>query len=304
MLVVKLMGGFGNQMFQYAFGKLLEKFSNEKVLFDASYFADMKNNEVGSTGYDSNGLPLRELEINIFPNVSFEIATDEQIKKAKALNTPKFVYNFLKMLHLTKLTKLPRERNAFSYEKDFLKIKEGYFEGYFQNENYYNDYLDELREIFKLPDIKEDDNYNKEISEKIKSAKNPVFIHLRRDEYIKLNLGISENYYKKAAEYIKNNVEDPTFFVFCAEDPDYVKNEFNIGADFELIGVENKTRTTFFENMRHMKECKHAIVANSSYSWWAAYLMENQDKIIVAPSPWLNNNDDVICKNWVKISAQ
>lgn len=304
MLVVKLMGGFGNQMFQYAFGKLLEKFSGEKVLFDISYFDDMKKDEVENTGYTSCGLPLREFEINIFKNVSVEIAKPEQIKEARNRKMPKFAYDFLKMLHLTKWTKLPRERSAFSYEKDFLKIKEGYFEGYFQNENYYNPIINELRKIFTLPDIRENDTYNKHIAEKIKSAENPVFIHLRRDEYVKLGFGISDDYYRKAVKYIKEKVENPTFFVFCAEDPEYVQNEFDIGVDFELIGVENKTRETFFENMRHMKACKHAIVANSSYSWWAAYLMENDDKIVVAPSPWLNNNDDIICKNWVKISAQ
>ncbi len=301
--VVKLMGGFGNQMFQYAFAKLLEKFSGEKVLFDVKYFEEMKKNEVGSTGFASNGLPLRELEINIFPNVSVEIASDEQINEARKLNTPKFVYNFFKMLKLTKWTKLPRERSAFSYEKDFLKIKEGYFEGYFQNENYYNDYLEEIKETFKLPEIREEDNYNKEISEKIKSAENPVFIHLRRSEYLNLGFGISDNYYKKAVEYIKERIENPKFFVFCAEDPEYVQNEFNIGVDFELVGVENKTRETFFENMRHMKECKHAILANSSYSWWAGYLMDNKDKIVIAPTPWLEGSDQVICKNWVKIPA-
>ena len=107
----------------------------------------------------------------------------------------------------------------------------------------------------------------------------------------------------KAVKHIKEHVENPTFFVFCAEDPDYIKNEFNIGCEFKLIGENNKTRETFYENMRLMQACKHCIIANSSYSWWAAWLNENSDKIVIAPSPWMRGDSKIVCDDWVKIET-
>ena len=165
--------------------------------------------------------------------------------------------------------------------------------------NYSNQFR--LIKDFELPPLKEDDVYNKNLIAEIENTCNPVFIHVRRDDYIKLGYSITIDYYKKAVEYIKSHVDNPTFFVFCAEDTEYIKNEFNIGCDFKLIGEKNKTRESFYENMRLMKACKHAIIANSSYSWWSAWLNEYNDKIVVAPSPWMNGSDEVICDDWVKI---
>ena len=72
---------------------------------------------------------------------------------------------------------------------------------------------------------------------------------------------------------------------------------------FKLIGENNKTRETFYENMRLMRACKHAIIANSSYSWWAAWLNEYKDKIVIAPTPWMNNDDKIIPEEWIKIGV-
>jgi hypothetical protein len=162
---------------------------------------------------------------------------------------------------------------------------------------------EELIKDFELPAIKEEDDYNKNLLKEIESSNNPVFIHVRRDDYTKLGYSIALDYYRKAVEYIKSKVDNPTFFVFCAEDVDYIKNEFDIGVEYKLIGEKNKTQENFYENMRLMKACKHAIIANSSYSWWAAWLNECEDKIIIAPTPWLNNDDRIICENWIKIKV-
>ena len=91
---------------------------------------------------------------------------------------------------------------------------------------------------------------------------------------------------KKANEWLNK-------YLRYYEDTEYIKNNFDIGADFELVGEKNNTRESFYENMRLMSACKHAIIANSSYSWWAAYLSDFDGKIVIAPTPWLNNQDEV-----------
>ena len=293
--IVKLMGGVGNQMFQYAFGRLLEQKFNCKVLFDTTYFDEMLA--------EKNGLPSRFYELDIFKNISPEFAPKELVEKySKKTPLPKLLCT---ILGIPRYKYFIREKNAFRYDERLFKNPDKVlFEGYFQNEQYYENIKEALKKDFELPPIKEDDEYNKELYNKISSAENSVFIHLRRSEYVNLGMDISLDFYKKAVSYIKERVENPTFFVFCAEDTEYVKNNFDIGCNFELVGEKNNTRETFYENMRLMSECKHAIIANSSYSWWAAYLSDFDGKIVIAPTPWLNNQDEVICKNWVKISSK
>ncbi len=289
--IIKFIGGLGNQMFQYAFGKALEKETGFKVLFDISSYKKAKKTIVGNTGKDKNGLCIREYEINIFKNADIKLAHS-------------FETNIVKIFNTIGLSKKYKEKDAFNYDENiFTNHKYSYFTGYFQNEKYFKSIREQLIKDFELPAIKENDDYNKNLLNEIECSNNPVFIHVRRDDYIKLGYSITIDYYRKAVEYIKSKVENPTFFVFCAEDVDYIKNEFDIGCEFKLIGEKNKTRETFYENMRLMKACKHAIIANSSYSWWAAWLNENEDKIVIAPTPWMNNDDKIIPENWVKIGV-
>ena len=288
------MGGLGNQMFQYAFGLLLEQKYNYKVLFDTSYFDDMVANK--------SGLPSRVYELGIFKNISLDFAprvlVNEYLKKSPL---PKFL---CAILNVPRYKYFKREKNAFLYDESLFKLKgKTFYEGYFQNEKYYEALSDLLKTKFELPELKPEDEYNCALYEKIVNAENSVFIHVRRSEYVNLNMDISLNYYKNAVRYIQERIENPKFFVFCAEDVDYIKNEFDIGCDFELVGEKNTTRENFYENMRMMQACKHAIIANSSYSWWAAWLSGYEGKFVIAPTPWLNGQDEVVCKNWVKIKS-
>lgn len=281
--IIKFIGGLGNQMFQYALGKAIEKNSTAKVLFDITSYGNPKyiNNK--------RGLAVRKYEMHIFQNANIKIAN-------------KFETLIIKFLNLIGITKKYKEKDPFKYDESiFVNNNYSYFTGYYQNENYFKSIREELIKDFELPAIKENDDYNRNLLEEIKNSNNSVFIHVRREDYIPLGYCITLDYYKKAVEYIKTKVENPTFFVFCAEDEDYIKNEFDIGCKFKFIGEKNKTRESFYENMRLMKACKHAIIANSSYSWWAAWLNEYKDKIVIAPSPWLKNDDKIICDNWVKI---
>lgn len=292
--IIKLMGGLGNQMFEYAFGQVLKRKHNCRVLYDTTYFDE--------NIADQNGLPTRVYELDIFKNINIEFASKNLVKEyEEKTHLPKILCS---IFGIPRYKYFVREKNAFKYYEKLLNKKgKVLYEGYFQNEKYYENIKEELKYMFELPPIKGDDEYNKHLYEKIKNTENSVFIHLRRSEYVNLGMDISSDYYKKAVKYIIERIKNPKFFVFCAEDIEYVKNKFDIGCEFELVGETNNTRENFYENMRMMMACKHAIVANSSYSWWAAYLSDFDGKIVTAPTPWINNQDEIICKNWVKIKS-
>ena len=296
--IVKLMGGLGNQMFQYAFGKALQKSTGHPVLYDLSWFEEAKKTIVGETGCNKDGICIREYEIHIFPNIKIDTATSKQVKQCKK----GFLSKFIKKILNKRKNNHYYEKNAFDFESELFKIKgNAYYEGYFQNENYLKDIKSELKTHFELPSLRIDDQYNNNLISKIKQYNNSVFVHVRREDYEKMGCIVSLDYYKNAVKYIIDRIDNPKFFVFCAEDPKWIKENFNIGTEYELIGEQNKTRATFYENMRLMMACKHAIIANSSYSWWAAWLSDFEGKIVIAPSPWMNNQDEIICHNWIKI---
>ena len=296
--IVKLMGGLGNQMFQYAFGKQLEKKHKCEVLYDLSWFELIKRKRLENPEEFADIILVRNYALDIFPNLEIKFASEKEIKK---VCFPRF-NKIRRLFGMKPKSGIVREKNAFIYEPELLEKRGACcFEGYFQNEKYILDIKDELIKTFELPELKPEDTYNKNLLEKIQSCKNSVFVHVRREDYVKLDRVISQNYYKNAVKYIKERVENPKFFVFCAEDTDYIKTKFDIGEEFEVIGDKNKTNENFYENLRLMMACKHAIIANSSYSWWAAWLSSQNKGIIIAPSPWLDGQSEVICEDWVKI---
>lgn len=303
------MGGIGNQMFQYAFGKALSFFTGEEVLFDKLNYKARKKEERGKSGVDKKGICIRDYELGIF-NLNIQFADKKQIKEVKnkpLLKIPKFIRKKLHIKDTILSNNIVEEKQNNCYEPELFNISgDTYYEGYFQSEKYFKDISSFLISAFRFPFFK--DNENQRLADKILNAQNAVFMQVRRGDYLTLaktnSIMCSVEYYKKGAEYIAQRVENPKFFVFSAEDPDWAIKNLKIGFPFEIIGTENTGKEKYYENMHLMSLCRHAVLANSSYSWWGAWLNQNQNKIIVAPDPWLLNNSDVCCDSWVKISRE
>ena len=223
--IVRLQGGLGNQMFQYAFGLALKAKIRKKVLFDTSWFdevlklADSKNEF-------ANGVAVRKYELDIF-NKDIPIATSKQLSYCE---------------------NRPEEKNAFIFDDNLFKQPDAtYFSGYFQNEKYFKRIKKKIKKEFTFPQIAKDDDFNQNWLRKIDECENPVFVHLHRGDYLNLRgWALTAEYYKKAIQYIKEHVKNPIFFVFGQDCEDYIKNELlshpelvSESLKFEFIGEKN-----------------------------------------------------------------
>lgn len=278
MKVVKLMGGLGNQMFQYAFGQAL----GENTYYDTSWFNQVKN--IPNT-------TIREYELDFF-KCTPKIISEREIKKHKT--------NLLfKILGIKKNLPDIHEAKYNIYEPELLKHKKGIFEGYFQAAQYYTAIRPQLLKDF-VPRQKPN-KINEELLKNIWSA-NSISIHVRRGDYIQLQNthGLCDlDYYKKAVRLIKETVKNPHFFLFSDDIPWVTKN-LKIDAQFTIVDT-NKGREGAWD-MWLMKHCQHNIIANSSFSWWSAWLNENPDKIVIAPKQWfVKGKTDIVPDDWERI---
>jgi len=300
MIIVKLMGGLGNQMFQYAIGRKLALKYNSILKLDCSFLEEKPNNP---------WYTLRNYELDVF-SFEAEFATSDDIKK---------VYN-QKPLFLDYLTSkiigkpIPYYRHSiikeqgFEYDKNiFRSHKNIMLDGYWQSEKYFKDIAQIICQDFIIKDIP--DEYNKNILQIIQST-NSISIHFRRGDYVnhettnKFHGICSIRYYKTAVEYIKQYVESPVFFVF-SDDIDWVKSNFEI--DYPIYFID-KNQTKSYEDLRLMSACKHNIIANSSFSWWAAWLNNYIKKIVISPQNWFNESSlnirDLIPEMWIKCNME
>lgn len=284
--IVKFNGGLGNQMFQWAFGVALEAKTGVKTIFDMSFF-DKKY--------------ARPYELDIF-----------------GLNCPQVegLWNKFKLGLIWKLRKHMADKTFFGtsfyaeshfhYDENLFNVRPNtYIEGFFQSEKYFVGVKDQISSAFQFKS--KPDDFNLHLIEQI-SDSNSVSLHIRRGDYVQkkryqnLYATCSLYYYKRGVEHISKSVENPTLFVF-SDDHSWVKA--NLDLPYECIFVSNNSGDKSWEDMRLMSLCKHNIIANSSFSWWGAWLNNNPQKIVIAPKKWFNdkkiNQIDVIPSNWVKI---
>lgn len=294
MILVNIIGGLGNQMFQYAFGYAISKENNIKIKLDIR-------------GY--NSYHLRNYELGLY-----------NIEESSKL---KFKYDFLfnklngNTSHLNKVTRKVlqnflrrtkfyyQEREEFIFDKEVFDIRTNtYFYGYWQNEKYFKKYRKELIKIFTLKSIH---SKTKEYQQKIIDCE-AVSIHIRRGDYV-TNANISSvhgvcdiNYYKKAVKEVLKNKKQIQFFIF-SDDMFWAKN--NLDFINNKIFVELDSNIPDHEEMYLMSKCKHNIIANSSFSWWGAWLNQYSDKKVIAPKKWLNNSklnaNDLIPASWIRL---
>ena len=291
MIITKIIGGLGNQMFQYAVGRHLSIKNNTTLKLDIH----------GFTNYE-----LRKYDLGHF-NILEDIATPEDLSNVVFPSDSGIckVRKFLK----GKITKAQRinhiKEQNLNFQPDILNIGDNnYLDGYWQSEEYFADIEDTIKKEFSLKS--QPDPINETFVGKITDCES-VSIHIRRGDYIsnpktaQVHGFIGLEYYQKAINIVLNQISDPHFFVF-SDEPEWAIR--NIKSDAKITFIKHNGLKNF-EDMRLMSNCKHHIIANSTFSWWGAWLSRGNDKIVIAPKKWFANreysNTEIIPSNWLQI---
>jgi len=276
MIVTKLIGGLGNQMFQYATGRSLSKKLNTELWLDLSGF-----NKYKTWGYT----------LDIF-NLNTKISPDKLNTIIKAIRkTP------LKKHIIFEEKKYTFDSNLAKYQFPFL-----YLDGYWQSYKYFQDISDTIREDFTFHGERTK-NYARQIN-RIKKS-NSVSVHVRRGDYLtnpsanKFFCNIGIDYYKKSKKMIDSQTTDPVYYIFsddilwCKKNLTFFKNSYY---------VENNKMS---QDLELMSLCKNHITANSTFSWWGAWLGNSKSGITITPKSWFTDKDypirDLIPQGWIKL---
>jgi len=299
MIIVKLMGGLGNQMFQYALARHLSIIHKTKLKLDLTFLLDRTPRE---------NFVFRNFELDIF-NIKAEIATNKDIDNFFV--KPKSTKWQDRLLEHISPHSIKNEK-YFHFDADILNSQENtYLEGYWQSEKYFKHIEKIIRNdfIFKNEANELNGTFLKQILEP-----NSVAIHIRRGDYEKnpsTNAAhglCSLEYYQKAIQIITQQIKQPHFYIF-SDDNQWAIDNFKIELPTTYI-TQNSTKRGF-EDLRLMQNCKHFIIANSSFSWWAAWLSVNKNKIVIAPEKWFNEHTklydtpidkkDLLPNQWITI---
>ncbi len=176
----------------------------------------------------------------------------------------------------------------FAYSEQIFEDKKNrYYWGYWQHIDYINQVEDLLRDNLIFPPIKDAENLH--IQDLIQQH-NSISLHVRRGDYLQEPLFkdiCTEEYYQKSIKYMLETQESPLFIIF-SNDISWCKAQFN---DLNAIFVEHNSGINSFKDMQLMSKCKHHIIANSSFSWWGAWLNDSPDKIVISPRKWINDSN-------------
>lgn len=289
MIVVKLYGGLGNQMFQYAAAKSLALDLNTDVYYDDEYFVHPE--KFGSKW--SFQLDLLKVDIKLWRPLIFKKLFYFYYRVIRKLNTKKFP---MKSYFFEK---------SFEFDPKVLDMKNNTFlDGYFQSEKYFKKHRKDILAEFRPRG--EINLANEEMISDLKKT-NSVSLHIRRGDYVsnptaaQTHGGCSLDYYINAIDYIEANVQNPIFYFF-SDDLAWVKENLKVRSN--VIYVYHNKNMDSYMDLILMSQCKHNIIANSSFSWWGAWLNQNESKIVIAPSKWFHNENivtaDIYPEDWLK----
>lgn len=285
MRVVKMKGGLGNQMFQYAFYKSL-KLKNEKVFFNLEHYRSTK---------EHNGLEIEKI-------FNIKLKTDTKIEWLLKKNwLTNLIRSIMKKIKIMKIYSIP----DIIYDEKILKSPEKIvvYSGYWQSEKYFKEIETEIRKVFSFPEL---DGKNKEIEKKIVNEES-IAIHVRRGDYINHpTLGglVTSEYYTKAMEYMEKCTKNPKYYIF-SDEIEWCKKELDLEGR-EVVFINHNKGEESYKDMQLMSLCKHNIIPNSSFSWWGAWLNRNPNKIVIAPKKWFTKESgyryaDIVPESWIKL---
>jgi hypothetical protein len=294
MILLRLEGGLGNVMFEYALGRYLAHKNNTQLKYDVDTY---KTNPLGDYS-----LSLEAFTINIRNN----IATPEEIARLKRFQKIRGKGAFFHNLLFSNEQKYIREKN-YPFDPTILTLGEDiYLHGWWQSEKYFLNIRPLLLKDFTLRNPLAEKN--KEVAQQI-VASNSIGIHIRRLDYVKnkktrwYHGELPKDYYEEALSRIISQTKNPKLFIF-SDDIEWAREHMHFPYETSYIGWNLQLP---HEDMHLMSLCKHNITANSSFSWWGAWLNQNPDKIVVAPTPWValgppkHDSSDVVPESWIKL---
>lgn len=292
MVISNVIGGLGNQMFQYAAGRAISLCRQTPLKLDL-------------VGFSNYGLH-QGFELQRVFSCSAEIASDDDVRDVLGWQSPRAIRRLLQRRHFTGLRK-----EGFIVEPHFNYWPEVvhapadcYLFGYWQSEKYFNEIAATIRADFTFRNKLE--ARNAELADAIGST-TAISLHVRRGDYAnnpktRATHGLcSLDYYHAAIKYIAERVELPCFYIFSDDIP-WVQESLKTSFPCEYVG-HNRGQQSHID-MHLMSLCKHHVIANSSFSWWGAWLNPVPHKIVIAPKQWFANEtatDDLIPAGWIRI---
>jgi hypothetical protein len=279
MILVEIRGGLGNQMFLYAVGRRIALEHQMPLLLDLTWFDSQE---------------LRSYRLSHF-NIQAEVATLSLVDQFRSRRLDHRMVRFLRRLTTDRYRyEMIREDLNLRYHCDpsILNAKGNlYLRGYFQHPDYFAPITDQLYKEMTI--VTSPTPQNREMLNQIHDV-NSVSLHIRRGDFVsdeatnRTHGILPMHYYTSAISKIAERVQNPHFFIF-SDDMNWV--EQNLKLNYSMTRVRQNSADTDFEDLRLMMSCKHQIIANSSFSWWGAWLNTHNEKIVIAPSWWLAGDE-------------
>lgn len=295
MLIINIIGGLGNQMFCYAFAQAMKHHYQTPIALHVGGFEDVK---------DNRGFELS----NIFEIDDLIITNFKEIEYLTNYST-KFYYKLRRRILGPRKTHISEKVHRFDPLMFTLSTKRTIFlEGLWQDEDYFKDISDIIRQKFRFTSAL--DKQNKQFLENIATS-NSVSIHVRRGDYISnpqyssiLGNICNLQYYSNALKQLEDIETNLSIFIF-SDDIEWVKKHFEFLKNKDVTYISHNKGLDSYKDMQLMSNCKHNIIANSTFSWWGAWLNNNPNKKIFAPKVWFNDphlaDNHIVPDDWIKI---
>jgi hypothetical protein len=291
MIIVQLKGGLGNQLFQYAAARSLSEKRHSKVMLDLNMY---------------NQKELKPHEFYALKNFKINAGIADDSDMDLFYSNSIFGKIRRRVMRLTKTGKIKQvyEKKWFVFDPQIFKYTgDMYLRGYWQSEKYFKDIEDIIRLELSLSASLTPKTL--EVSKEIITKKNTVSLHIRRGDYAANMktynvLGLSSlEYYKKCISFLEDRLGNLNVYIF-SDDPAWARE--NLLFDCPLYFIHHNDVKHAYEDIYLMSSCEHNIIANSSFSWWGAWLNKNKNKIVLAPQKWAVNVNrshfDLIPKGW------
>ena len=290
MRIVNIAGGLGNQMFQYAFALMLKRrYPDEEVLVDTQHYHSLFFRKFGSVNLH-NGYEIGTL----FKQATLPVAGFGALRRL-TYYIPNYVASRVarRVLPVRATEYIEHPDRYFTYDKGVFRAGDTYYEGYWQCVHYYTDMREQLREVF-APPVPND--YNRAMIAQIEGC-HSVGIHVRRGDYKdapEFNGICTPEYYRKAVGHIVSESKGgaPTFFVFSNDMAWCRANMQGIVGQHKVVFVDQNKGMQSCWDMFLMTHCRSLIIANSTFSWWGAFLNPRAAHVCT-PSPWVRRPGSV-----------